>query len=104
MPDVVEIYMCKPGQKLDEGALVVSHDIRDKADAKEDAMRKCKINPSLGRIAYYAINEDGDFKAYFSYTNPNVAELQPVNTEQKKVKKKPKKKTFWQKFKSALGV
>ncbi len=107
MPEVVEIYICKPGQKLEEGQLVVSRDIGDKEAAKEDAERRCKISPSVDRIAYYAINDSGDFKPYFSYKNPNVEAAKPKSAvsqkpKKRKRKKKPVKKSIWQKIKSAL--
>jgi hypothetical protein len=109
MPDVVEIYMCKAGQRLEDGALAVSRDIGDKIDAKADAIKRCKISPSLAQIAYYAINGDGDFKAYFSYANPKVEERKaksnPANDGQRKMrrKKRAKRKTFWQKAAAAVG-
>ena len=46
MPDVVEIYMCKAGEKLEDGKLAVSRDIYDKEAAKTDAIKLCKISPS----------------------------------------------------------
>ena len=111
MPDVVEIYMCKPGQKLEEGAMVTSRDIYDKESAQEDAERRCKVNSSLERIAYYAINENGDFRPYYSYTNPNVKPLAAKKTagvdggpRKKRRKKKQKPKTAWHKFKHWLEI
>lgn len=109
MPDVVEIYICKPGQKLEEGQLVVSHDISDKDAAKMDAEKRCKFSPSIDRIAYYAITESGDFRSYFSYKNPNVEAKKPKTVsagtpKKRKRKKKPAKKSWWAKFKKALGI
>lgn len=78
MPDVVEIYVCKAGQKLEEGRLVVSNDITSKEDARSDALSRCSSDPTVAKVAYYAISEDGDFKAYFSYTNPDVSTAQPA--------------------------
>jgi hypothetical protein len=108
MPDIVEIYLCKAGQKLEEGRLVMSNDITDKDAAKSDAEARCKISPSLARIAYYAISSNGDFKPYFSYTNPNVqntmAKLQQASEPKKrKRRKKPVKKGLWAKLKKSLG-
>lgn len=66
---VTEIYSCKQGQKLKEGRLDLSHDITTKAEAEADARRRCKIDPSLRRIAYYAVSDDGRFRNFFTYTN-----------------------------------
>jgi len=77
MPDVVEIYLCKAGQKLEDGRMIMSNDIIDKEAAKADAVNRVKISPSLARIAYYAISSNGDFKPYYSYTNPNVDNAVP---------------------------
>ncbi len=90
MPDVVEIYICKPGQELKQGQLVVSNDIDSRDDARADAEDRCSGNPWIARIAYYAISPNGDFKPYFSYTNPN-AEAAPQAAEDAPKKKKSKK-------------
>jgi hypothetical protein len=108
MPDVVEIYLCKAGQKLEEGRLVMSNDIVDKDAAKADALNRCKISPSLARIAYYAISSNGDFKPYYSYTNPNVQNVMEksriaATPKKRKGKKKPAKKGLWAKLKQSLG-
>lgn len=106
MPDVVEIYMCKAGEKLEDGKLAVSHDIYDKEAAKTDAIKRCQISPSLARIAYYAINDNGDFKPYYSYANPKVEEPKQAGNEglrKKRRKKNAKKKTFWQKLVASVG-
>ena len=108
MPNVVEIYLCKAGQKLEEGRLVMSNDIADKEAAKSDAEARCKISPSLARIAYYAISSNGDFKPFFSYTNPNfentTAKSQPASGPKKRKRRKdPIKKGFWTKLKKFLG-
>lgn len=110
MTDAVEIYICKPGQKIEEGQMVMSNDIDCKEAAEEDAKKRCKIVPSTERIVYYDIS-GGGFKVLFSYTNPNVVESKgrarryggggaPV----KKKKKAPAKKLgLWQKVKKSLG-
>ncbi len=109
MPDVVEIYLCKAGQKLEEGRLIVSNDISDKEAAKSDAENRCRISPSLARVAYYAINANGDFKPYYSYANPNVQNEMPkskpqLETKKRKRKKKAVKKGFWAKLKKSMGI
>ncbi len=66
---VTEIYSCKDGQKLKAGRLDLSHDITDKDQARADALRRCKLDPSLRRIAYYAVSDDGRYRNFFTYTN-----------------------------------
>ncbi len=76
---------------------------------KTDAtIKRCKIPPSLARIAYYASNDNGDFKPYFSYANPKVEEPKPKqaandDARRKRSKKKPSKKPFWQEVAASAG-
>jgi hypothetical protein len=44
---------------------------RDEAAA--DAGRRCKSDPSIAKIAYYAVKEEGAFRSTYSYDNPNAA-------------------------------
>jgi len=111
MVDVVEIYICKPGQKIEEGQMVMSNDIDCKEAAEEDAKKRCKIVTSIERIVYYDVS-GGGFKVLFSYTNPNVKEMKSARRmgggggalPKKKKKAKPQKKGLWQKVKKTLGV
>ncbi len=91
MPDVVEIYICKPGQELTQGQLVVSNDIGSREDAREDAISRCAGNRGIERIAYYEIKDDGEFRSFFSYKNPN-AEAAPTTSAGGAKKKSGKKK------------
>ena len=99
----VEIYLCKEGQPLQDGRLVHSDDILDRTDAEADALERCRSDPTLAKVAYYKLKDDGDFRIMYSYTNPN-----PVTPKKKRpggaqarskkpAKKKPppKKKGFW---------
>lgn len=108
MSDVVEIYICKPGQKIEEGQMVMSHDIDGKEAAQEDAEKRCKIIPSIARIVYYDVS-GGGFRVLYSYTNPNVKP--PTKSHRptggalpKRRKRKAKPLTGWQKFKKAIGL
>lgn len=111
MADVVEIYICKKGQKIEEGQMVMSHDIDCKEAAKEDAEKRCKIIPSIERVVYYDVG-GGGFKVLFSYTNPNVVEKKdgvarrPLGgAAPKKKKKAPAKKPgLMQKIKKAFDL
>ena len=68
MSDLTEIYICKPGQELKQGKLEHSN-IPTKAEAEKDARRRCKYDPTIGRIAYYAVDESGNFRNFFTYDN-----------------------------------
>ncbi|WP_135081178.1 hypothetical protein [Terasakiella sp. SH-1] len=109
MTDAVEIYICKPGQKIEEGQMVMSNDIDCKAAAEEDAKQRCKIIPTIEKIVYYDVS-GGGFKVLFSYTNPNVVKssgrkIRPTGGPVPKKKKKApaKKQGLWQKVKKSLG-
>ena len=67
----VEIYMCRPGQELEDGRLDYADDITNKAQAQADAEQRCRRDPTLDRVAYYAVQPDGDFQRLLIYTNPN---------------------------------
>lgn len=66
-----EIYSCKDGQPLKEGKLDYSSDITTKEQAEADAKRRCTRDPTVKKVAYYGVSADGDFKVFYSYTNPN---------------------------------
>ena len=104
MSDVVEIYICMPGQALKEGRVEVSHSIPDKHAAESDALSRIKINPKIHKIAYYRINDAGDFRIFYSYTNKDVAPDKPKASPKTRSPSKPKKApkpTWWQKL---LGI
>lgn len=71
-PMTVEIYLCKAGQALKEGRMMTADGIDSKADAEADAVAQIKRDPSLAKIAYYKISANGDFKLFFTYTNPKA--------------------------------
>lgn len=90
----------------------MSNDIDCKEAAEEDALKRCKIIPSIAKIVYYDIS-GGSFRVLYSYTNPNVIESKGGPRQRyggggavkKKKKKAPaKKQGLWQKVKKALGV
>lgn len=65
-----EIYSCREGQELKQGKLDYS-DIDDRETAEIDAKRRCKLDPTIKKVAYYKVAPDGEFRMFFSYTNPN---------------------------------
>ena len=66
-----EIYICREGQELKQGKLEYSHDIDDRESAEADAKRRCKLDRSIKKVAYYKVAADGEFRMFSSYTNPD---------------------------------
>ena len=107
---VTEIYICKEGQALKEGRLEMNHDITHRDEAEPDAIRRCGIDKSIHKVAYYALSENGDFRVIFTYTNPNPVSAgrrpkkasAPPSKRKKKPRKAAKPKTLVQKIASAL--
>ncbi|OAN51434.1 hypothetical protein A6A04_16075 [Paramagnetospirillum marisnigri] len=65
-----EVYSCRDGQELKQGKLDYC-DIEDRGEAEDDAKRRCKLDPSIKKVAYYKVAPDGEFRMFYSYTNPN---------------------------------
>ncbi len=65
-----EIYSCRDGQELKQGKLDYS-DIDDRETAEADAKRRCRLDPAIKKVAYYKVAADGEFRLFFSYTNPH---------------------------------
>jgi hypothetical protein len=105
-----EIYICKDGQELKQGKLVYSSDIDDRESAEDDAKRRCKGDPTIKKIAYYKVSSSGDFRIFFSYTNPNCKPAPELRTGGPAPKKKPapvKKKpppTLLERLKKKIGL
>ena len=72
MSSVTEIYVCKLGQELKKGKLFTSKDIHTRQEAEVDARERCGFNDSIAKVAYYAIQDDGNFKSILIYENPDV--------------------------------
>lgn len=105
MAEVTEIYVCLEGQSLKEGKVEYSDSIEVREDAEADARRRCRGVTVIQKVAYYRINEEGDFRVFYAYTNPDfIAKAD----RQEEVKKKPKRrkrrkpKTLWQKVKGVF--
>ena len=89
-----EIYSCREGQELKQGKLDYS-DIDDRESAEIDAKRRCKLDPTLKKVAYYKVAADGDFRLFYSYTKPNckpVPKAKPVRVAAATAKPATKKK------------
>lgn len=77
MSGVTEIYICKRGQTLKQGKLVYGHHITNKDEAESDAAVRCNLDPGIWRIAYYSVDEKGEFRNIFTYENPRMGNSQP---------------------------
>ncbi len=106
-----EIYICKDGQELKQGKLVYSDDIDNRESAEDDAKRRCKGDPTIKKVAYYKVASDGDFRVFFSYTNPNckpapklTAGEAPKAKKPPVARKKPPPPTLLQRLKKAIGL
>lgn len=96
-----EIYICKPGQPLKEGRVEYSHHIDHRDDAEADAKARCTRDKSIGKVAYYRVSDDGNFRCFYTYTNPDAKDpSKPAGPAKKKRRKKrpPPKKTLVQKI------
>ena len=90
----VEIYICREGQSLKEGKVEYSSSIYDRDDAASDAETRCRGNTWIQKVAYYKVNEEGDFRVIYTHQNPNFISKAEMaeKTKKKPVKKKAKKK------------
>jgi len=75
MSGATEIYICEPGQPVEQGRIEYSAKIRSRYDAEKDALDRCAADPSIGKIVYYAVSEDGDFKSILTYDNPRARKV-----------------------------
>lgn len=73
MSGSTEIYICRPGQALTDGRVEYG-DISTKAEAEADATERLRYDPSIGKIAYYAMSPNGDFKCILTKQNPKTAQ------------------------------
>lgn len=100
MSDAVEIYVCLEGQALKEGKVEYSQTIHDKYSAEMDAKDRVKRNPMIHKIAYYKVNDEGDFRIFYSFTNKDLHASQTVIQEhdKKPKRKKAPKRSFWERL------
>ncbi len=71
MAGATEIYICKPGQAIEEGKVEYSG-IETRAEAEADAARRVRTDPTIAKIAYYAVKEDGGLRSLYSFDNPHA--------------------------------
>ncbi len=71
MSGVTEIYISKFGERLEDGALQTTQDIHNRHQAERDAQEMCRRDPTIDKIAYYAVHDDGNNHQLLTYTNPS---------------------------------
>ncbi|MCW9032656.1 MAG: hypothetical protein OQK35_06980 [Alphaproteobacteria bacterium] len=102
MIEVVEIYICKKGQNVKDGQMVVTDSIANKIQAQSDAVSRCKTDSSINRVVYYDITNGGQ-KVFYSHnlSEERVAKKpkkETISRTPRKKKTPPKKKGFWEKI------
>ncbi len=76
MSGATEIYICRPGQAIKDGRVEYGA-IETRDEAQSDAEERLRIDPSIGKIAYYAVSANGDFRCILTRTNPNARAPEP---------------------------
>jgi hypothetical protein len=66
----VEVYCARAGQSLKEGEMSTLPYLSSRDEARSDAEGRCRRDPAIAKVAYYTIAQSGDFRLYFTYTNP----------------------------------
>lgn len=72
MSSIMEIYACRWGERLEDGVLRVSDQIRNRDEAIEDAEEHCQHDETVHRIAYYLVNDAGDFRLFHTFVNESA--------------------------------
>ena len=106
-----EVYSCKDGQALKDGKLDYTQDITTREEAEPDAKRRCQIDPTIRKVAYYKVTPDGKFRMFYSYTSsrskPTAVTGHVKTTVERPVRKtqprKPPDPGFWGRLARALG-
>jgi hypothetical protein len=70
---VLEIYACRWGERLEDGVLRVSDQIHNRNQAIDDAEEQCQYDDTIHRIAYYLVNDAGDFRLCHTFVNDGVS-------------------------------
>ena len=110
MSAITEIYISKFGERLEDGALQTTDEIQNRNQAERDALQMCQRDPTIDKIAYYAVREDGINRHLLTYTNPsnphrnNVANEDPDDDRPSGIRlKQPKAPSLWRRILSWFG-
>ena len=72
MAETTEIYSVRGEESIRDGALDYSDAIATRTAAESDAPARCAKDPSIRKVVYYRVRDDGSFRTLFSYDNPNA--------------------------------
>lgn len=107
MAGVTEIYICGPGQALNDGKLEYSSTVTDRPEAEADAARRMAGDHTIAKIAYYEVDEAGNFRNFYTYTNPHGGKPPPPSAgELARKKKRAKQKAAAERslWKRLMGI
>lgn len=71
MAQTTEIYSVRGEESLGEGALEYSDYIACRVAAETDAAVRCSRDRTIRKVAYYRVDEMGDFRVLLVYENPD---------------------------------
>ncbi len=110
MSGITEIYISKFGERLEDGALQTTEDIQNRDQAERDAQEMCQRDPTIDKIAYYSVRDDGNNRHLLTYTNPsNPRRNRPVESDDTDDApagirlKQPATPSLWRRFLSLFG-
>ena len=108
MSGITEVYVCKFGERLEDGALQTTTEIASRDDAERDAEAMCQRDPTIDRIAYYSVKDDGNHRHLLTYTNPTnprraQREPNPPTPRPALRTRKRAAPTFWQRILAMFG-
>jgi hypothetical protein len=72
MPEITEIYSVRGEANIRDGALEYSETIANRSAAEADAQARCSRDPSIRKVVYYRVSDEGSFRTLFSYDNPRA--------------------------------
>lgn len=72
MTEITEIYSVRGDQEIRQGKLDYSETIDHRDAAEPDARRRCAADPTIRKVVYYRVREDGTFRTLYAYDNPNA--------------------------------
>lgn len=67
-----EVYTVRGAEKLRDGALDYADHIDNRGAAEADAARRCELDPTIRKLAYYRVSDDGGFRMLYSHTNQHA--------------------------------
>ncbi len=110
MSGITEIYISKSGERLEDGALQTTAEIQNRDQAERDALDMCQRDPTIDKIAYYSVRDDGNNRHIFTYTNPSNPRRnrprQPLGADEPRSGirlRRPETLSLWQRVLALFG-